>query len=301
MRSGKRSSRLAIVGVAGIAAVSLLAGCGGSSKSDASVSPSAGATSGSGGGSVAATPQALLAAAAGKTESAKNAKIRIDVNTSAAGKSVAIGGDGIIDFTDKKFQLILTLPETAGIGGTIEERVIGNEFYMMLPSELQVATGGKPWVKIDASQLGGTSSSGLGSLGQDPTQFLGTLSSVSNSVTKLGTADIRGVKTTHYRAEVDLAKATKASGASSTSIDEYEKVLGTTTLPEDVYIDADGVARRVAVNITPTAGSTASSSEVGSVSTTVDFYDFGTTDTSGIVAPAPSEIGSLPAGTGLGG
>ena len=299
MRSGKRSSRLAIAGVAGLAAVSLVAGCGSSGKESGSstVAPSSSAST-KGGGAVADTPQALLLAAASKTEAAKNAKIRIDVSTSADGKSFAIGGDGLIDFTNKKFQLILTLPATAGFSGSIEERVIGNELYMMLPSQLEAATGGKPWVKIDTSQLG-TGSSGLGSYGQDPTQFLSTLRSVSDSVTKVGTADIRGVKTTHYRAEVDLVKATKASGAEASALEQYEKVLGT-TLPEDVYIDDSGLARRVSVDITPKAGGTAGAS-IGAVSTTVDFYDFGSTDTSGIVAPPPSEIGTLPTGTGLGG
>ena len=300
MRSGKRSSRLAVAGVAGLAAASLLAGCGGSSKASgpSSLVPSSSASS-KGSDGISGTPQALLLAAVGKTEAAKNATIHLDVSTSAEGKSFAISGDGFIDFTNKKFQLILNLPATAGFSGSIEERVIGNELYMMLPSQLQAVTGGKPWVKIDTAQVG-AGSSGLGSYGQDPTQFLSTLRSVSDSVTKVGTADIRGVQTTHYRAEVDLVKATKASGAEASALSQYEKILGT-TLPEDVYVDDSGLARRVSVNITPKIGATATASAVGTVSTTVDFYDFGTTDTSGIIAPAASEIGTLPSGTGLGG
>lgn len=297
MQSGKRSRRLAVAGLAGIAAVTLMAGCGNSSTSgSAGFFPSTGASAdaGAGGG-----PHTLLAASVDKTEAAKNAQIHIDVQSSSGAQSVDVTGDGIIDFADKKFQLVMNLPETAGLSGTIEERVIDGVLYIQLPPAAGIVTGGKPWIKIDASKLG-NSGDGLSSLGQDPTQFLSTLRSVSDSVTKLGTVSIRGVQTTHYRAEVDLAKAAAAGGADSSALDQFKQEFGTTTIPEDVYIDASGLARRYSVSFSPAPGATGAAASI-SFSTTVDLFDFGTTNTSDIVAPPASEIAALPSGFSLGG
>jgi hypothetical protein len=302
MHSAKRYSRLAI---AGIAATALVTGCGSSSAGEvsSSVLPSRGAsTSGAG-----ANPHALLAASVGKTEAAKNAKLHMEIRTSVAGKSLGFAGDGVIDFAGKQFQLSITMPAAAGISGTIEERVVGKDLYLKLPKAATSATGGKPWVKLDTSKLGASSPDSLGSVGEDPTQFLGTLRSVSDSIIKVGTEDIRGVKTTHYRAQIDLSKAAAASGADTSSLGQLEPQLGSSTLPEDVYIDDNGLARRFSVSITPAAGSStgsssggSSTSTTGAVSITVDLYDFGGTDTSGIVAPPAGEVASLPASLGGG-
>jgi hypothetical protein len=299
MQSTKRSGRLAIAGAAGIAAITLVAGCGSSSTSgSAGFFPSTGSSS-AGNGSPAAGPHTLLAASVEKTEAAKNAQLHIDVQSSSGAQSVDISGDGIIDFAHKRFQLALALPSSLGIGGTIEERVIDGVFYLHLPAIAEAATGGKAWIKVDASQLD-SGDAGFSPVGQDPTQYLGMLRSVSDSVTKLGTVEIRGVETTHYRAQVDLAKAAAAGGADTASIDQFKTEFGTTTIPEDVYIDAKGMARRFSVSFTPPADASGAAASV-SFSTTVDLFNFGTTDTSDIVAPPADEISSLPSGINLGG
>ncbi len=285
MRSAHAYRRLAIAG----AATALVAACGSSSGGSALI------PSGAPGGSV----QGLLAGSVDKTLAAKNAKIRLDFSGSAAGQDLSFGGDGIADFVNKKFQLTLQLPAAAGISGTIEERVIGKDVYLMLPAAESGLTGGKPWIKIDASELGASSTTGLNFGSEDPTQMLSTLRGVSDSITKVGTAEIRGVQTTHYRAEVDLAKAVKASGADASSLEQFTKTLGSGTVPEDVYLDSSGLARRFSVTIKPVLPSTSASSTAPTTTAftvTVDFYDFGTTDTSAITAPPASEVGTLPTG-----
>jgi hypothetical protein len=295
MQAGKRAGRLAIAGMAGIAAITLVAGCGSSSTSgSAGFFPSSSAPAGEGAGG----PHTLLAASVDKTEAAKNAQIHMDVQSSAGGQSLDVTGDGVIDFTSNKFQLVMNLPQTAGLGGTIEERVIDGVVYIQLPAAAGIVTGGKQWIKVDASRLNGGASPS--SLGQDPTQYLSMLRSVSDSVANLGPAAVRGVQTTHYRAQVDLAKAAAASGADAASIDQIKTEFGTTTIPEDVYIDAKGLTRRFSISFAPTAGSAGATADV-SFSTTVDLFDFGTTDTSDIVAPPSDEVGSLPSGINLGG
>jgi hypothetical protein len=290
MQSGKRLAQLA---VAGVAVGALVTSCGSSS-------------SGSGGkadgnakiGTDTLTPQALLATSVDKSLAARNAKISFNFKGSAAGKELGFTGDGLVDFVGKKFQMTVTLPPGTGLTGTIEERLIDKVLYLKLPAA-SPATGGKSWVKIDTSSLG-TGNSGLNSLDQNPADILGTLRSVSNSVSKVGTEDVRGVPTTHYRADIDLAKAATASGAgaglSATTINEYKQALGSSSLPEDVYLDKDGLPRRLSLSIKPQAGSTASSAAVGAIAITIDFFDYGKAETGSIVAPPASEVGSFPTG-----
>ncbi len=283
MQSARRCGQLA---AAGAVVTALLAGCGSSSGNGTSqVTPAPGVKK-------PVSVQELLASSVTKTESAKNAKLHLDFKGTIAGQALIFSGDGVADFPGKKFDMTLNLPAITGISGAIEERLVGGKFYLKLPSAALGQTGGKPWVSIDASTFGGGSTSGLGSLGQDPTQYLNALKDVSDSITKVGTEDIRGVRTTHYRAEVDVAKAAAKTGSQVDSLDQIRKALGSTTLPEDVYLDDQGLARRMSVTITPKAG-TSGAASIGSISTTVDMYDFGTTDTSGIIAPPASEVGTL--------
>ena len=124
---------------------------------------------------------------------------------------------------------------------------------------------------------------------------MATLRGVSDSITKVGTTEVRGVQTTHYRAQVDLAKAVQASGADASSLQEFTKTLGTSTIPEDVYLDSNGLPRRFAVTINSAIPSTSAGSSAGasSFTVTVDLYDFGKTDTSGIAAPPADQVGDL--------
>jgi hypothetical protein len=288
MQSGKRIAQLA---VAGVAVTALVTGCGGSSGG--------GSSKADGGSKVSTvTPQALLASSVDKTLAAKNADIALTFKGEAAGKEIGFSGTGVIDFVNQKFQMTLNLPATDGIAGTIEERLIDKVLYLKLPAAASAATGGKPWVKVDASSLG--SSSSLGSLNQNPADILGSLRSVSSSITTVGTEDIRGVPTTHYKANIDLAKAAAASGSKGgldqATIDQYKKALGSTSLPADVYLDSKGLPARFAITVTPAPGS-ATASEVGSVSTTIDFFNYGKANTDAIVAPPASELGTLPAGS----
>jgi hypothetical protein len=173
--------------------------------------------------------------------------------------------------------------------------VLGSTVYLKLPSGLGAVAGGKSWIKLDTSAISSGSDGGLNALAEDPTQFLNALKSVSSSVTTIGNDTIRGVQTTHYRAQIDLAKAATESGADRTALDQYQKLLGSATLPVDVYLDDNGLPRRFEVSLTPAAGS-AGAANVGSFSVTVDLYDYGQADTTSIVAPPASEVGTLPTG-----
>ena len=292
--------RLALTGAAGLTAVALVAGCGSSgSSSSGSVLPgtssTAPSTEASGGGTDSSNPRALLAASVDKVKTLKNSKISLKAEFTVAGKDVSFGGDGVVDYENEKLDLTIALPAslTGGEEFSIQERVIGKTAYIKFPEEYASKLGGKTWAKIDTAALTKGSGSSTSPFSQDPSQILSTLKDVSDSVTEVGKEDIRGVETTHYRAEVDLTKAAAQSGTDTSSLEGYKELTGSDTIPEDVWLDKDGLPRRVAIDITPKASSSAAAS-VGRVAFAIDFYDFGKADSDSIVAPPASEVGELP-------
>jgi hypothetical protein len=199
-------------------------------------------------------------------------------------QSVDLNGDGVADLANNTFKVSFPLPASSSVQGSINEIFVDHVLYLSLPEGARSRTNGKPWVSIDPKKLTGAASSSVGSYNQDPMAFLTSLKTVSNGVTDVGSEDIRGVQTTHYRADVDLVKAAKVSGARVSSLDQYKTLLGSTILPEDVFLDSQGRTRRVSISITPKPGSPAADS-LKSETVHVDYYDFGQADTSGITAP----------------
>ena len=104
------------------------------------------------------------------------------------------------------------------------------------------------------------------------------MSKVSTKVDKVGTDQVRGTPTTHYRATVDFAKAAAKGGVSPTQVKAFETSVGSTTFPVDLWIDGQGAARRIQFRfpLPRLSSGTASSAPAGTVTATEELYDFGT-------------------------
>jgi len=164
---------------------------------------------------------------------------------------------GTIDTTDHTG--VMTSTVTAdGRTAQVAEKFDGTTVYMRSSAiqGLQSVTGGKPWVEIEYSKAMGAM--GLGSLqtsGSDPAQFVDYLRAVGAHETRVGTATVGGVSTTHYRVTVDLdhyAQVVPAAQRASArqGVATLESMLGSHTLPMDVWIDAHQMVRRVAFSLT---------------------------------------------------
>jgi hypothetical protein len=93
-------------------------------------------------------------------------------------------------------------------------------------------------------------------------------------VRKTGTVDVRGTETTRYTAELDLTKALEANAA-ELGLSERERAqlrraaralrrtAKLSTLPVTVFVDDDGLVRRLTL-------------ASGGDRVSVDFWDFGT-------------------------
>lgn len=256
--------------------VALAVTVSGCSSSTSTASPAAGRTAAA---ATASAPAAggtnLLQSAYARTSAARSARVAVTIRSGGGGMS-ALNSDitGVVDFANHSAQLTTTLP---GVGNT-EVRVIRGTSYIHLPTSLTKKLPSlKPWLR-------GTSSS---SAGGDPTQVLGFLRA-AGAMSKVGTDTVRGISATHYRGTVDVSKLAAASGSAGSAA-AVKKLYGNTPVPVEIWVDASGRAVRVRSTIpAPKIGATGGTK--GTISTSSDYYDFGTPVR--VVAPPASQIGS---------
>ena len=116
----------------------------------------------------------------------------------------------------------MRLPGVAAValGGSLRLSIVIHDevMYMKLPSALiSRIPDVKPWLEINLAQVARQSGSGVSSLLgnsqqlSDPGQYLAYLrATAAGSLRSLGTAEIGGVATTHYHADIDLAELSRS-------------------------------------------------------------------------------------------
>jgi hypothetical protein len=261
------------------------------------------AASGCGGGGDAASFDPVASAAT--TVKAKTAKLLFATSVTNGGKTLHMNGLGSADFENQQASMTFNvgdllrgsgLPASPGEQWTIITQ--GLVMYMHAPTLAQQLPGGKEWLKVDVEKLAKSRNVDLGQFRQltqnDPTQMLAYLRATSGKVEKVGTETIRGVETTHYRAQVDLDKVAAQAPANlrktfRASIQSLKQSLGRSTVPVDVWIDQDDLVRRLTEHL-DVKGS-------GKIDFSVDFYDFGAP----VSISAPPASQTLDLGTVLGG
>lgn len=113
----------------------------------------------------------------------------------------------------------------------------------------------------------------------DPLWPLDALFGASGDAVEAGPEAVRGVPVTRYRLTVDLARADAALPAGvSVPSGPYRSLRA---LPAQVWLDADGLARRISVN----SDAATSGAQVWSI---VELWDFGVT--ADITPPGPGEV-----------
>lgn len=180
-----------------------LAACGGGSKH------SSGSSS---------TPIAAVKAAALKTASAGSETMTLRANVQAAGQSIAMSGTGAFD--TKAARGTMRIAFKAGpIAASIEEVITGTTIYVKSPLFASNLPSGKTWMEIDVSKLHVSGLDIQSLLVQDPATELKNLQ-LLKSATKVGSEQLGGVSTTHYRAQIDTSKL-PASAAGLSSYDVW--------------------------------------------------------------------------------
>lgn len=227
--------------------------------------------------------QLRVAEAAEKTQDAGSAKMAMEIQMTGGPRDVSASGEGAFEFAEGgRGSMVMDLGEMGAQAGMGKLEIImdGTTVYMKLPNAAQMGIP-TTWVKMDAEQMNG--GQGLGQPGlsnNDPTQTMDMLRGVSDDVEEVGTEDIRGTSTTHYKATIDLEKAIEeAPGKTKKAMQQQLDILGTTTLPVDVWVDEEGLLRRYETTVdmsnVDTGGAPAGSAPT-SMFMRMDLYDFGT-------------------------
>src|SRR5439155_14054622 len=121
-----------------------------------------------------------------------------------------------VDYQANKGHMTLDLSQLGLPGAPVDAVFEGKTVYLKLPAALaRGIPGSKAWVKIDAAAAGQRIGVDLSALSTaqsgDPSQTFDYLRGASDDVTRVGTDDVRGTQTTHYKDTLDLNKAADRS------------------------------------------------------------------------------------------
>ena len=218
------------------------------------------------------SPDAIVLAAS-KTKEAGTYKADVTATMDIVGQSIDMSGTGAFDGTNQRGHMSYAM-NLNGQDVDMEMVFAYPVVYMELPAESGALPGGKTWIKMDFEKLGqqgGFDFSQMMQAGQtDPSQGLDFLRGASG-VQAVGNEDVHGVPTTHYTGVVDLRSLGTEHPEMKPSIDQLTEQSGISRVPIEVWIDDDGLVRR----IKQTLGGNGSGLQMNMTMTT-DLYDFGT-------------------------
>lgn len=241
---------------------------------------------------------AVVLLAADQTVKAGSSKIEIVADIDAGDQSMTMKGEGAFDYARTAGFLTMRFEgiedageEAAGLFQGFEMRFVDGIAYMKLPEALSsLAPGLKPWVKIDVEELtGGAGLNGLTS--QDPTSML-AFTKAAKDIKEVGTARVRGEKTTHFKMTIDMAKALEAVPEEARAqVKQLVDTTGIKEMPMDLWVDSDGRVRRwrFTMDFSKIAAAAGSPGE-GSMTMTAELFDFGTPVS--VTAPPADQVGS---------
>jgi hypothetical protein len=177
-----------------------------------------------------------------------------------AGGEVTIDFSGAFDNANEIFAFKMDLsgavegmgeeipPEMAGLLGDMEIINVGDDAYMKFGFFSMFLGSDTEWIKMSADETGEAAGGFTGVNPVNPSDMFAAFTNQNVDIVELGTEDVRGVATTHYRAVVDArAMAEESADGSVEGLEELGE------LPEelevDFWIDDDRYIRRFALTI----------------------------------------------------
>ena len=242
-----------------------------------------------------------VARAAQATSHVGGAHIALIARVDAAGLAApfTMSGTGFFNYRSREGMLSLQMSGLPASAATalpagpleMEELFKSSAIYVGSPLFAGKLPGGARWMKLDLGRFGQALGFNLEQLagGQsNPAQFLEYLKASGGTVAIVGHEHVRGVATTRYRGEINLQKA--ADVVPSSNRDQLRKALsklaeqtGVSSLPVEVWVDAQGLVRRMSLALSLPAGG-----ESVQLHMRIDLFGFGATPT--IKPPQQSEV-----------
>jgi len=219
------------------------------------------ALAGCGGGGSPLDSDDIFGSAADNTVEAGTEQFTVEGEVTIGEQTIGQSGEGVYDNAADRGRIEHTLTFAAG-DAQVEQISDKGVTWLKSPLLFQgVIPEDKEWFRIKAGEL----TSLRAAVALTPGDLLGIMRLASTEVEEVGTEEIEGVEVTHYRAPVDADKL--AADSYLTSIDAvYE--------PLEIWVDDDGVVRRMVVDFTALYDPDAQARTRTVV--TSDFSEFGT-------------------------
>jgi hypothetical protein len=224
------------------------------------------ALAGCGGGGSPLDPDDPFGSAAENTVEAGTEKTSIDGSVTFSGQTIELKGNGAFDNELQRGELRVTLT-IPGQGNVVLDEVYNKLVAWIKSPRFQAALPeGKEWIRFDLAKAGEQIGYDVAAvMGQTPTDAFAHLRRASTEATEVGEEEIDGVETTHYRADVDTAKL---------AADARQKASDPVYKPLDMWVDGDGLVRRVKIDFTSKLYPT--EEDRAHTVLTIDLTDFGT-------------------------
>jgi hypothetical protein len=292
------SATLAVLGVGVV-----LAGCGGGGETTVSGEP------------ISLEQLSRAATSSAEAESGRFA-FSLEMSMPGTDKPFAFAGEGAFDASANRAQLSFDFSSFAELLGglfsgfagqgaqapdfgdpsawRIEAVQDGEVVYMRFPAMSSELPEGKSWVRMavgETAEMQGFDFSQLEEFTKnDPRKALGFLRAASDRIETVGTEELRGAPTTHYRATVDLAEYEKLVPASEreklgSMTGDLVEQSGLDEVPVDIWLDEDGLVRRLAMSFSAAQPGT---TEKVDGSMTFELWDYG--KTIDIDLPPPAQV-----------
>jgi hypothetical protein len=202
----------------------------------------------------------IFGSAADNTVEAETAQLAIDGEISSGTQRFTVAAEGSFDIAEDRGQITQTLTFP---NGEAQVDQISDKGVTLIRAPILFGSAlpeGVEWLRIAPDEQ----TSLRAAMALTPTDLFELMRLASTEVEEVGTEEVAGAELTHYRAEVDPEKL--AADAYQTKIDAVHE-------PIEIWVDEDGIVRRVKVDFTALYDP-GSDQRVRTVSTT-DLSDFG--------------------------
>jgi hypothetical protein len=237
-----------------------------------------------------------VANAASKTVETTSSRVQFTATMSIEGVGgMAFSGSGIFDGRTRSgaMNMRFTLPGAAqaqlGAADPTMQMIMDgrNGLVMYMRSPMFKTVAADKWLMIDMEKMAkkeGVDLSALMNANQaDPSENLHMLTA-STDAHPIGYDRVRGVFTTHYKLNIDLARLTKDNKQLRKTFESVRKLTGISSFPAEAWIDDQGRVRRMKIDMSfnaPTGGAF-------TMSMTEELYAFGVKVN--VQPPAASEV-----------
>jgi len=164
-------------------------------------------------------------------------RMTVTINIGTNGRNITLQEHGLVSRDGRLGTVSMALPNGLGQMNSV---VSGRTIYVRIAPAHLTETGGRHWAGLTLS--GGQTQPVSGSNALD---YLRLLVGANGHISVLGHDTIDGAPCTHYRVDVDVAKALANAPVQVGDSGQQLLQAGIHTLPTDVWIDAQGRPRQM--------------------------------------------------------